>query len=340
MQNVHTILAIESSCDDTSCALLRNDRVLSNVVSSQVVHAKYGGVVPEFASRDHERRIVPVVIEALEEARCSIRDVTAVAVTRGPGLMGSLLVGLSFAKSLSLARNLPLIEVNHMQAHVLAHFIKSKDFDRVPAFPFLCLTVSGGHTQLLLVKSHLDIQVIGQTLDDAVGEAFDKAAKLLGLAYPGGPEIDKLARRGDPLRFSFSESQVPGYDYSFSGVKTSFLYFIRRELETNSSFIGMNLADICASYQRHLVRMLLSNARRAMKDLGLKVIALAGGVSANSLLREEMQFLCEQEGWDCFIPPFQYCTDNAAMIGIAGYYKAMAGEFTDLRLTPAARLPL
>ncbi|HQQ94219.1 MAG TPA: tRNA (adenosine(37)-N6)-threonylcarbamoyltransferase complex transferase subunit TsaD [Bacteroidia bacterium] len=333
------ILAIESSCDDTSCAVLLNERVLSNVTAGQDVHKLYGGVVPELASRDHQKNILPVVHAALEQACVSLAELDAVAVTRGPGLMGSLLVGLSFAKSLSLALNKPLIEVNHMQAHVLAHFIES-DKQKSPGFPFLCLTVSGGHTQLVLVKARLEFEVLGQSIDDAVGEAFDKAAKILGLPYPGGPVIDQLASKGSPTRFSFAHPKTEGYNFSFSGIKTSFLYFIQNETQKDLNFVSKNIHDICASYQHHLVQVLLKQVRRVMKDKALKHLALAGGVSANSELRKQIQQLGVELGTEVYLPEFQYCTDNAAMIGIAAYFKFQRSEFADLSLTPLARMPL
>ncbi len=343
MQNLNTyILAIESSCDDTSASVFGNDVVLSNVVSSQKVHEEYGGVVPELASRDHEKNIVPVVNAALQQAGLTIKDINAVAVTRGPGLMGSLLVGLSFAKSLAYARQIPLIEVNHMQAHVLAHFIREQNGKQnsTPGFPFLCLTVSGGHTQLVIVHDHLQFELAGQTIDDAVGEAFDKAAKVLGLPYPGGPLIDKLASTGDKKKYRFSESNVPGYDYSFSGVKTSFLYFIRDNQKADPDFVKKHLNDICASYQSHLVKLLLKNVRRLLKDRGLNTLALAGGVSANSELRREVLLLEKELGIRVFIPKTEYCTDNAAMVGIAAYYKFLNREFAGLDLVPAARMSI
>lgn len=338
MQNQDTyILAIESSCDDTSCAVLLRDTVLSNVTANQEVHRIYGGVVPELASRDHQKNIVPVVDAALKKANIQLAQLSAVAVTSGPGLMGSLLVGLSFAKSLSLSLNIPLIEVNHMQGHVLAHFIRGEKPD--PSFPFLCLTVSGGHTQIIKVKDHLTFELIGQTLDDAVGEAFDKAAKILGLPYPGGPLIDKYAQQGDKEKFKFPFSHLPGYDYSFSGIKTSFLYFIQNNIQKNKNFVEENLADICASYQHHLVTVLLKNVKQALKDTGIKELAIAGGVSANSELRKRIADL-EEEGIKTFIPPFEYCTDNAAMIGITGYFKFLKNEFSDLSIVPRARLSI
>lgn len=339
MQNLNTyILAIESSCDDTSCAILKNNFLLSNVTASQKVHEQYGGVVPELASRDHQKNIVPVVNAALKQSGVTLSALGAIAVTRGPGLMGSLLVGLSFAKSLSLALNIPLLEVNHMKGHILSHFIVDGDDSRSPEFPFLCLTVSGGHTQLVKVNSVYELQLLGETIDDAVGEAFDKAAKVMGLPYPGGPLIDRYAAQGDPLRFSFAHPRVPGYDYSFSGIKTSFLYFIQNHLQRDPNFVTDNLYDICASYQHHLVNTLLKNVRQVLADTGIRQLALAGGVSANSALRKAVQELGEELGIGIFIPKFEYCTDNAAMIGIAGYYQFLNGQFADLSLTPMARL--
>ena len=336
--NIH-ILAIESSCDDTSCAILRDTQVLSNCTAGQEVHRKYGGVVPELASRDHQKHIVPVVQAALDTAGLSLREIDAIAVTRGPGLMGSLLVGLSFAKSLSLSLAKPLIEVNHMQGHILAHLIESKKQQR-PEFPFLCLTVSGGHTQLIRVNAPLDTVVLGETIDDAVGEAFDKAAKLLGLPYPGGPVIDKLAEEGDAKRFQFAETRVPGYDYSFSGIKTSFLYFIQDKLKGDPDFLQTQMPHVCASYQAHLIRVLLKNVRRVLKDTGLKHLAIAGGVSANSELRKRVTELGNELGIKVYLPEFQFCTDNAAMIGITAHYKYKAGIFSDLGIAPRAVAPL
>jgi N6-L-threonylcarbamoyladenine synthase len=338
LQNPDTyILAIESSCDDTSCAILRNDVVLSNVTASQEIHKQYGGVVPELASRDHQKNIVPVADAALRKAGVSLNQLSAIAVTSGPGLMGSLLVGLSFAKSLALSLNVPLIEVNHMQGHILAHFIRGEK--QAPLFPFICLTVSGGHTQIIKVTDYLNFEIIGQTLDDAVGEAFDKAAKILGLPYPGGPLIDKHAQDGNKEKFKFPFSHLPGYDYSFSGIKTSFLYFIQNNLQKNKNFIEENLADICASYQHHLITVLLKNVKQALNDSGIDQLAIAGGVSANSELRRRISDL-EAEGTKTFIPPFEYCTDNAAMIGITGYYKFLKKEFSDLSIVPQARLSI
>jgi N6-L-threonylcarbamoyladenine synthase len=342
MQNLNTyILAIESSCDDTSCAVLKNELILSNVTANQKIHEQYGGVVPELASRDHQKNIVPVVDAALKKAGITLNDLSAIAITRGPGLMGSLLVGLSFAKSMALALNIPLIEVNHMQGHILAHFIGEENgIEEKPEFPFICLTVSGGHTQLVKINDYLSFEVLGETIDDAVGEAFDKAAKILGLPYPGGPMIDKLAKQGDKTKFSFAHTKVPGYDYSFSGIKTSFLYFIQNNLQKNSNFIEENLNDICASYQDHLIKVLLKNAKEVLKDSGIRQFAIAGGVSANSSLRTSVKDLERELSLKTFIPKFEYCTDNAAMIGITAYYKFLKNDFSDLGITPNARMSL
>jgi N6-L-threonylcarbamoyladenine synthase len=342
MQNLNTyILAIESSCDDTSCAVLKNELILSNVTANQKIHEQYGGVVPELASRDHQKNIVPVVDAALKKAGITLNDLSAIAITRGPGLMGSLLVGLSFAKSMALALNIPLIEVNHMQGHILAHFIGEENgIEEKPEFPFICLTVSGGHTQLVKINDYLSFEVLGETIDDAVGEAFDKAAKILGLPYPGGPMIDKLAKQGDKTKFSFAHTKVPGYDYSFSGIKTSFLYFIQNNLQKNSNFIEENLNDICASYQDHLIKVLLKNAKEVLKDSGIRQFAIAGGVSANSSLRTLVKDLERELSLKTFIPKFEYCTDNAAMIGITAYYKFLKNDFSDLGITPNARMSL
>lgn len=331
-----TILAIESSCDETSASVISNGKVLNNIIATQAIHQKYGGVVPELASRAHQQNIVAVVSEAMTQAGVAKADLSAIAFTRGPGLIGSLLVGVSFAKGMALALNIPLIEVNHMQAHVLAHFID----DPRPDFPFLCLTVSGGHTQLVLVKNPLSMEVIGQTQDDAVGEAFDKAAKLMGLPYPGGPMIDKYAQLGDASRFRFTETFMPALDFSFSGIKTQFMYFLRDEMRKDEGFIEKNRNDICASLQAHLVGMLLKRLEQASKQTGVTSIAIAGGVSANSGLRKNLLALAEKKQWKLFIPAFEYCTDNAGMIAIAAHYKYLANDFTDLSVTPLARMPL
>lgn len=330
------ILAIESSCDETSAAIIRNGKVLNNIIASQAVHQKYGGVVPELASRAHQRNIVMVVEEALTTAGVSLTELDALAFTRGPGLMGSLLVGVSFVKGLALALNKPLIEVNHMRAHVLAHFIDSPK----PTFPFLCLTVSGGHTQLIVVKDYLDMEVIGETQDDAVGEAFDKVAKIMGLPYPGGPMIDQYAKAGNPKAYTFSKTSMPGFDFSFSGIKTAFLYFIRDERKKNPAFVEDNLNDICASIQHHLVTMLTEKLVLASEQTGIKQIAIAGGVSANSGLRNTLTELAKQHNWDLFIPAFEYCTDNAGMIAMAAHYQYQKGMFSTLDVSPLARMPI
>ena len=330
------ILAIESSCDETSASVIRNGKVLNNIIASQAVHQKYGGVVPELASRAHQQNIIAVVNEAMETSGVSKTDLDAIAFTRGPGLMGALLVGVSFAKGMAMALDIPMIEVNHMQAHVLAHFIDEPK----PSFPFLCLTVSGGHTQIVLVKSHLEMEVIGQTQDDAVGEAFDKAAKIMGLPYPGGPLIDKYAQLGNPKAYKFSETVMPGLDFSFSGIKTAFLYFLRDEKVKNPNFVEEHVNDICASIQQHLVTMLLKRLLQASEQTGIKDIAIAGGVSANSGLRKELKALGDTKGWNVFIPAFEYCTDNAAMIAVAAHYKYLKQEFCSVDVTPLARRPL
>ena len=330
------ILAIESSCDETSAAVIRNGKVLNNIIASQAVHEKYGGVVPELASRAHQQNIVAVVQEAMQTSATSMNELDAIAFTRGPGLMGSLLVGVSFAKGLSLALNKPLIEVNHMQAHVLAHFIDKPE----PQFPFLCLTVSGGHTQIVLVKDHLTMEVIGETQDDAVGEAFDKAAKILGLPYPGGPLIDKYAKLGNPKAYKFPQTTMPGLDFSFSGIKTAFLYFLRDEKLKDPDFANRNLHDICASLQQHLVNMLLDRVEEASFKTGIKEIAIAGGVSANSGLRSELKKRGQEMNWNVYIPAFEYCTDNAGMIAMAAYYKFLKKEFCSIDVTPMARMPI
>ena len=330
------ILAIESSCDETSASVIRNGKVLNNIIATQVIHRKYGGVVPELASRAHQQNIVATVHEAIDGSGIVKTDLNAVAFTRGPGLMGSLLVGVSYAKGLALGLNIPLIEVNHMQAHVLAHFID----DPKPSFPFLCLTVSGGHTQIVMVRDYLDMEVIGQTQDDAVGEAFDKAAKIMGLPYPGGPLIDQYAQGGNAKAFKFPETSMPGLDFSFSGIKTAFLYFLRDENRKNPAFVEQNLPDICASIQHTLVNMLLNRLQQASIQTGIKTIAIAGGVSANTGLRNNLQSLGESLGWDIFVPAFQYCTDNAAMIAMAAHYKFLNRQFCPLDVVPLARMPL
>ncbi len=329
------ILGIESSCDDTSAAVCADGVMLSNVIANQTVHEAYGGVVPELASRVHQQNIIPAVQQAIVNAKISKNDIDAVAFTRGPGLLGSLLVGVSFAKAFALAQSLPLIEVNHMQAHVLAHFIG----ERKPTFPFLCLTVSGGHTQIVLVKDYFDMEIIGQTQDDAAGEAMDKTSKILGLPYPGGPLIDRYARSGNPDAYQFPEPQIPGYNFSFSGLKTAILYFIRDNVARNPDFIQENLPDICASVEKRIATILLKKLKRAAQQYHIKDLALAGGVSANTGLRNGLQELCEQEGWNSFIPKMEYCTDNAAMIAIAGYYKFLKGEFAGQDVSPLARMP-
>ena len=330
------ILGIESSCDETSASVCVDGMILSNVIANQTIHEAYGGVVPELASRVHQQNIVPAVQQALLNAKVNKNEIDAVAFTRGPGLLGSLLVGVSFAKAFALARNLPLIDINHMQAHILAHFIG----DHKPSFPFLCLTVSGGHTQIVLVNDYFDMQVIGQTIDDAAGEAMDKTSKILGLPYPGGPLIDKYARQGNPDAYKFPEPQIPGYDYSFSGLKTSILYFIRDNVAKNPDFISQNLPDICASVEKRIVTILLNKLQKAAQAHGIKQIALAGGVSANTGLREGLQALCAKNDWESFIPKMEYCTDNAAMIAIAGYYKYLKGEFAGQQIAPLARMQM
>ena len=330
-----TILAIESSCDDTSAAVSKDAKILANLVAGQKVHEQWGGVVPELASRAHLQNIVPMVDLALQQSGILREKISAVAFTRGPGLVGSLLVGISFAKAFALARNIPMIEVNHMQAHILAHFI-----DNHPSFPFLCLTVSGGHTQIVLVKNFLEMEVIGETLDDAAGEAFDKSAKLLGLPYPGGPLIDKHAEDGNPENFFFPEPQIQGLNFSFSGLKTSILYFLQKETKKNSKFIEENLYDLCASIQKTIVDILLKKLEKASKANGINEIALAGGVSANSELRKRFEEFGKKNNWKTHIPKFEYCTDNAAMIAIAAHYKFLKGEFASQDIEPLPRYHL
>ena len=337
-----TILAIESSCDETSCAISRDGIILSNIIAGQAVHEQYGGVVPELASRAHMQHIVPVVEAAMKKAGCTPADLTAIAFTQSPGLIGSLLVGSQFAKSLALALDIPLLAVHHMQAHVLANLIPDAlapaDGGRpLPSFPFLCLTVSGGHTQIVVCHSPLKMEVIGETLDDAAGEAFDKSAKLLGLPYPGGPLIDKYAREGNPARFSFPEPQIPGLNFSFSGLKTAILYFLQHHTAQDPAFIGANLPDICASIQGRIVSILLNKLRRAARETGITDLCIAGGVSANSGLRSAFTEMGRMERWNTFIPPFEYCTDNAAMIAITGHYKYLHKDFAALSVSASAR---
>lgn len=327
------ILAIESSCDETSAAVIQDGKVLSNLIATQEVHAKYGGVVPEMASRAHMENIIPVVDVALKEADVNKTDIQAVAFTQAPGLIGSLLVGSCFAKSYAQSLDVPLIAVHHMQAHVLAHFID----DPKPAFPFLCLTVSGGHTQIVLCKSHLEMEVLGETMDDAAGEAFDKVAKMLGLPYPGGPMVDKLAKEGDPLKFDFPISDMKDYTFSFSGIKTAVLYFLQKQQKQDADFVENNINDICASVQHTIIKTLMKKLVKAARDLNIKEVGIAGGVSANSGLRKALQETGTEEGWNVYIPSFAYCTDNAAMIGITGYYKYLKQDFCDLDISPSAR---
>jgi N6-L-threonylcarbamoyladenine synthase len=345
MSNKHTntyILGIETSCDETSAAIVRSNTVLSNVIATQEVHRNFGGVVPELASREHQKNIIPVVSEAISKSGVDKTEIKAIAFTRGPGLPGSLMVGVSFAKSFALALGIPLIEVNHMQAHVLAHFVKKSEGlngePSVPKFPFLCLTVSGGHTQIVMVRDYSDMKVIGETLDDAAGEAFDKAAKIMGLPYPGGPLIDKYAREGNPKKFSFPEPQIPELNFSFSGLKTSFLYFIQKQVANDSGFVEKNKNDLCASLQHTIVNILLKKLSRASEQTGISQIAIAGGVSANSGLRNELNTLAQKLSWNIYIPPFEYCTDNAAMIAVAGYYKFLKKDFAEQTAAPLTRM--
>lgn len=328
------ILAIESSCDETSAAVIYDGKVLANVIATQSIHEKYGGIVPELASRAHQQNIIPVVAKALDDANIKKTDLKAVAFTKGPGLLGALLVGVSFAKSFALGLDIPLIEVNHMQAHILAHFID----DPKPAFPFLCLTVSGGHTQIVKVTDFLSMEVIGQTQDDAVGEAFDKSAKLLGLPYPGGPLIDKYAQQGNPEAFKFPEVEMPDLDFSFSGIKTAILYFLKKETQNDPDFIDKNLPDLCASIQKTLIGILMKKLIKASKETGIKEIAIAGGVSANTGLRNAVKVEAEKRAWKFYIPKFEYCTDNAAMIAMAAHYKFLKGEFCGQEVSPDPRM--
>ena len=335
------ILGIESSCDDTSAAVLVGHKLLSNVIASQAVHTAYGGVVPELASRAHEQNIVPVVSEAIRRAGITAQDIDAIAFTRGPGLLGSLLVGTNFAKGLALSLGIPMVEVNHLHAHVLAHFIEEDGEEhQSPEFPFLCLLVSGGNSQIILVRSASDMTIIGQTIDDAAGEAFDKCAKVMGLGYPGGPVVNRLANEGNPKAFAFSKPNVPGYDYSFSGLKTSFLYTLRDELEKNPNFIEKRKADLCASLQATVIDILMKKLRQAAKDLGIRQVAVAGGVSANTGLREAFHDHARRYGWQVFIPKFAYTTDNAAMVAMNGYFSFVEGKRTELDAVPFARVTM
>ena len=334
-----TILGIESSCDDTSAAVIRNTTLLSNVIASQAVHMKYGGVIPELASRAHQQNIVPVVDTALKEAGVAPDELDAIAFTRGPGLLGSLLVGVSFAKGLALAHDIPMVEVNHLQGHILSHFLDLPDRTLPhPDFPFLCLLVSGGHTQIVRVDSPLEMEIVGTTIDDAAGEAFDKCAKVMGLGYPGGPVIDRLAREGDPEAFRFAHPHVDGFDFSFSGLKTSFLYTLRDAVADDPDFIDRHKADLCASLQGTIVEILLDKLIRASKETGIRDIAIAGGVSANSGLRDGIAEAGRRRGWRTFLPEFKFTTDNAAMIAMAGYYRYLRGDFSSLDVSPVARL--
>ncbi|WP_293955793.1 MULTISPECIES: tRNA (adenosine(37)-N6)-threonylcarbamoyltransferase complex transferase subunit TsaD [unclassified Sphingobacterium] len=330
------ILGIESSCDETSASICINGEIRSNVIATQAIHAKYGGVVPELASRAHQQNIIPTVDEAIRQAKVSKNQIDAVSFTRGPGLLGALLVGTSFAKSFALAQNIPLIDINHMQAHILAHFIE----DPKPNFPFLCLTVSGGHTQIVLVKDYFEMELLGETLDDAAGEAFDKTAKILNLPYPGGPLIDKYAKDGNPNAYRLPEPQIPGLNFSFSGLKTAILYLVQDQLKLNPDFLTDNIADLCASVQSRIVSILLNKLKKVAKEIGVKDIAIAGGVSANSGLRHSLIEMGEKYNWRVFIPKFEYCTDNAAMIAIAGYHKFLKKDFVGQDVAPMARMHL
>ncbi|MDX1277545.1 tRNA (adenosine(37)-N6)-threonylcarbamoyltransferase complex transferase subunit TsaD [Oceanihabitans sediminis] len=337
-ENIY-ILAIESSCDDTAASILLNGKVLSNIIASQKIHEEYGGVVPELASRAHQQNIVPVVHQAIEKAGITKEMLHAVAFTRGPGLMGSLLVGTSFAKSFAYGLQVPLIEVNHMQAHILAHFIEEEDFKK-PPFPFLAMTISGGHTQIVKVSNYFEMEVIGETIDDAVGEAFDKSGKILGLGYPAGPEIDRRAKLGNPKAYTFTKPKVDGLNFSFSGLKTAILYFIQRETKANPNFISENLNDICASIQYTIIGILMDKLKLASKQTGIKHIAIGGGVSANKGIREALKNGEQKFGWTTYVPKFEFTTDNAAMIGIVGYLKYLEGAFTEQDITASARLKI
>lgn len=338
-QKVTFILGIESSCDDTSAAVIKNEEILSNIIASQDVHNEYGGVVPELASRAHQQNIIPVVDQAIKKAGVAIGDIDAIAFTKGPGLLGSLVVGTSFAKAFSLAQQIPMIDVNHMHGHVLAHFIDDEGKQK-PKFPFLCLTVSGGHTQIVLVKDYLEMEVIGSTIDDAAGEAFDKTAKILGFPYPGGPLIDKFSKGGDVTKFKFAKPNMNNYDFSFSGLKTSIMYSIQKEQKLNANFIEENKQDLCASIQKTIIDILFVKLKKAAKDLNIKQIAIAGGVSANSYLREELKEVGKQLNWDVYIPKFEYCTDNAAMIAITGKYMFDKEMFASQDIAATSRLKM
>lgn len=332
------ILGIESSCDDTSASVIKNNLMVSNVIATQGVHEEWGGVIPELASRAHQQNIIPVVDKALKDANVTIDQIDAIAFTRGPGLLGSLLVGTSFAKGLSIAKNIPLVDVNHLYGHILVHFLDEEGKQhKHPTFPFLTLLVSGGHTQIVLVKDYLDLEVIGSTIDDAAGEAFDKCAKVMGLPYPGGPVVDKLAKDGNPEAFKFAKPNVDGYNYSFSGLKTSFLYFLQDKVKQDENFIENNKADICASLQSTIIDVLMKKLIKASKDLNIKQIAIGGGVSANSGLRDAIASMTQIRGWEVYIPEFKFTTDNAAMIAMVGYYKYLKKDFAELSITPIAR---
>ncbi len=336
MNDSTIILGIESSCDDTSAAVIQGSKILSNIAANQEIHNEYGGVVPELASRAHQQNIIPVVQKSLNQAKIQQKDISAIAFTRGPGLLGSLLVGTSFAKSLAMSLNVPLIEVNHLQAHILAHFIEDAN-PEPPKFPFLCLTVSGGHTMIVLVKDYFKMEILGKTIDDAAGEAFDKIGKILGLDYPAGPIIDRLAKEGNENAFQFSKPKLEQYNYSFSGIKTSVLYFIQKEVKKNPHFIQEHLNDLCASVQKTIIDTLMNKLEKAAKDLGIKEVAIAGGVSANSALRQAMHTKAEELGWNIYIPKFEYTTDNAAMIAMVAQLKYERGLFADLSISASAR---
>lgn len=335
-----TILGIESSCDDTSAAIIRDGILLSNVIASQQVHEEYGGVVPELASRAHQQNIVPVVDAAIRRAGISKNDISAIAFTRGPGLIGSLLVGTSFAKGLSLGLRAPIVDVNHLHGHVLSHFVREKEDDRIPEFPFLCLLISGGNSQLIMVRSYNDMEILGRTIDDAAGEAFDKCAKVMGLPYPGGPHIDRLAAEGDTQRFKFARPHIPGLDYSFSGLKTSFLYTLRDGIKEDPDFIEHNRADLAASLQKTIIDILLDKLEKAVKQTGVKTVAIGGGVSANSGVRQAVADFCKRHNLEAFIPERKFTTDNAAMVAIAGYFKFLDKEFCPYEAAPYARVEI